>query len=288
MRPQIVVIDANNMAHVDYLRMLVRRVRACKRFRCRPSPMYPNCQRSGVYAKLLRPCSKALGFTVMRYKSVTPSISHLLFTRSPAAVLWCVVSIVIDTVNGMTCGRRVTHILVEVLERGKPAAADFDSATSVAAVNGASWISAPLFHGGPFLIHSGRSFSVDSYCGNLPLAAKTPTTTRGAAPKTVSSYVEFRPAIADAEPVNNDAIASFSTDVKLVSYFKSSESLACYVFEILASFRSILNFSHGRNLLHRLRLWLGPVEDSYSATGSLYLYRVGSDKYKQKKGGPYY
>lgn len=83
-----------------------------------------------------------------RFPRCDPLIAPIelgLIASYPSTIFWCVVAVIVGTINYITGWSR-SHISVEILERGEPALTYFYAATTVVFPTRVFWIITTLFH----------------------------------------------------------------------------------------------------------------------------------------------
>jgi len=76
-------------------------------------------------------------------------VQMLLSPRRPSTVLRCVVSVVVDAINGMHRRRTATHVGEEGLKRPSPAITDSNASGTVVLKLLRAWVVTPLLHARP-------------------------------------------------------------------------------------------------------------------------------------------
>lgn len=101
-----------------------------------------------------RPCSNALSSSVIGDKMVLASITSVLRTSCPPAILWCVIAIVVATFKLMLFAGTVSHVSKEVHEPATtaPSLTNFDAATTVIFKADACFVSASIYHSVPYSV----------------------------------------------------------------------------------------------------------------------------------------
>lgn len=80
--------------------------------------------------------------------ATVPAVSLLLFPGGPAAILWRIITVIVDTIKGGSFWA-FSHIFHEIMKRIFPPVADFYSAPTVVFKSFCFWIVAPAKHGLP-------------------------------------------------------------------------------------------------------------------------------------------
>lgn len=129
------------------------------------------------------------------------SVSHLLGMRSPLAIFWRVVSVVIDAINTMSCGT-FSHVCKKIF-KFLPPLAHFDAATAVMPIRLIVCFFASLPHAKPNLIsrrpvavYGTKTVTMD----NWRLTPITAARARITSSQVAASYNGTAAAIARAQP----------------------------------------------------------------------------------------
>ena len=91
-------------------------------------------------------------FILSRARPPRSSISHLLRSSGPFAVLRSIGAVIINSFNGQAVGWARPHVSEEILVRISPTGANEDSSASIVFVGSALWIFTALFYALPDLV----------------------------------------------------------------------------------------------------------------------------------------
>lgn len=139
-----------------------------------PSDIKAGGKSAGVHVALNCPVLKALGNPVNSNHPVSSGVSSLFLLCSPSAVLWAVVSIVVDAVNRVLGRWPRPHVLDKCLKRVSPSFTDLDATPTVQREPFIGWVGATLNHHDPDFVNGGFRKAVRSiYCDGY-LSHETP------------------------------------------------------------------------------------------------------------------
>lgn len=110
----------------------------------------------------LRPFCHRHGLSRQAKAAVAASVSLLLFLIRPAAILWRISLLIVDTVKRVLRGRTLTHVPEKYLEGIPPLRADKNASASVPAVENVLGIVATLDHACPSVIFGALTHPVFS------------------------------------------------------------------------------------------------------------------------------
>lgn len=99
--------------------------------------------------------------SIMRDLVGIPLVVYLLLSRGPAAIVFAIPKIVVDSIKGEAFGDR-SHVIKKVREGFHPPFANFYSSTSVVFISLRFWNRAALFHRPPALVRWGSRHAM---CG---------------------------------------------------------------------------------------------------------------------------
>lgn len=144
-------------------------------------------------------------------------IGKLLFSGSPATILWGVVSIAIDAINRVFRARARPHVFVKVGE-GPPSLANRNAACPIERPRNVTWLRASTNHAIPNLVLScsfpaarnGLRHAVSTVNLDCSVGAKTSAAISVARAKVWHCYSNLSPAIASAQVSPNFGAAVFS------------------------------------------------------------------------------
>lgn len=102
--------------------------------------------------QLVGPVLQAHRFSMKRKKGVVASVSVLFFPCAPSAIIWSIVSIIVDSVNGMVWTRSWSHVFQEVVEAIQPSLAYRYASSSISMVSSGIPVIASLLHRFPAFV----------------------------------------------------------------------------------------------------------------------------------------
>jgi len=108
----------------------------------------------------LTPFEQRKGFTVMRDKGIVSAVILLNKPISPTAIIRRIAEIAVDAVQSVFKGWARSHIGIEILKRIQPTITYGNTASSIARVRTALWISASPFHHAPDIVFAGLGHTV--------------------------------------------------------------------------------------------------------------------------------
>lgn len=113
-----------------------------------PAPSYPVANNVQPVAKVSVPRGRAKCFTVNGYMVGGASVVGLFSHSRPSTVVWGVVAIIVDALNGVLRGWLFSHVGQKVGRTliTKPPTANLDSAPAVSVVHGVFGVVAPVQH----------------------------------------------------------------------------------------------------------------------------------------------
>lgn len=105
-------------------------------------------------AKRFAPLNNRHADTVIFDNTAGRPVASLLFSRSPSAVVWFIVTIIVDSFKCVACCRLFSHVCKEIGKR-HPLFAHSDTATSIPTIVRRTWGQAPTLHCLPCCIRAG-------------------------------------------------------------------------------------------------------------------------------------
>ncbi len=171
----------------------------------RPTASQSRCQGDRKYSEYFSPFCKTASLPLVRQQAACSPISSLLFPRSPFAVGFFVVSIVIFAFNRMLHRRARSHVFVKCLER-MPSLAYANASSAVAGVS-LCRVVATLVNLLPYRVFRSSAHSV-LLAADDPQRSNATTSAASAffGGKSSSSHGTLISTVATAEPVNFSAI----------------------------------------------------------------------------------
>ena len=150
------------------------------------------------HIKARSPISQAHGFTLVGNPSVIPGVSGLFIWSGPSAILWGVITIIVDAFNRVFRSGFRTHI-VHKQTKVVPAFADLYASRAIFVVSGIVRLLATVDHCRPRFVF--RCISKTVFC----TYSLTPTRCAVAVPEATGRNDALIPAITDTVP-NNDPV----------------------------------------------------------------------------------
>src|SRR4051812_27088257 len=108
--------------------------------------------------KLAAPFCQCLRSPAISYLAIRSEVAHLRALQRPSAIPSLIVTVGIDSVDGVRSRRPWSHVLKEQSERG-PTLTDLNSTTAVRTVLRCFWIEASASHSRPRCISQPVSFA---------------------------------------------------------------------------------------------------------------------------------
>jgi hypothetical protein len=168
----------------------------------------------------------ASGDSANRKNYVGSFVSQLLFARSPTAILWIIIAVIILSVQGMTFGA-FSHISQEVFKGFQPSWTDLYSASAVVVIAFLIWIAAATFHVRPRTVGSVLKISVPVCHARHIGGSVSQTAARSGATGCQTHAADFRflAAFALAQIVKLWPSSARSAHWRICNYFKLSKGL---------------------------------------------------------------
>ena len=127
-----------------------------------------SAQRDVVDAGFVGPLGQRQILPIEDYALIAPSVVSLLFTSSPSAVFWRVVSVIIDSLQGIALRAR-THIS-QKLAKSSPLLTNFDPPPAVAFISsGLGRHATPPHHGPCNVLRGSAWWGVFHHTATVPL-----------------------------------------------------------------------------------------------------------------------
>lgn len=142
-------------------------------------PIVIESPKNGVseHSSSFGPARDTHGFSI-EINNVKPAlVPSLSFWLCPNAILWAIITIVVDTLNCMYFAWRESHILKEILKTTQPAFTDLYSSATVILVKVIIGIRASVFHSLPTSIQFCITHAMTSYSAHRlsPYKKETPS-----------------------------------------------------------------------------------------------------------------
>ena len=211
------------------------RYRFCQSSFDRPSGLNTLAQIADIYPGDLRPLGYIHCLPLVGYQGVRSAVIALLCNRCPAAVVWLIVTVVIDAVKRVLLARARPHVFVESLERITPTMTNLDTAAAVVGIVLITRPGASLDHRVPGLVFWRVPHSV------YPSSMLAPTVLCSSACEAVVANFFHAAAITGAKP--NRVCVFVSTNIA-----KHSQTAESFAGQILNTF-----VRNGYNLLSHVR-----------------------------------
>lgn len=215
----------------------------------RPPTFESSSHSFNIDASFQSPFSQAFSLSVDSHHSVASGVSALDYCRGPNAILWGVVTVVINSLKRVLSRWLATHVRQEVIKRIHPPLTDANAPASVAGESFVVWFVASALHGMPRHKFWRAAHAVGGVCNYNHLRLKASARPRVPCTQMVSIDNNFRAAaaercVAKALP-QNVTVPILSGNAK---YTKGTERLLRrHVLETNATLDS-LAFSHDANL----------------------------------------
>jgi hypothetical protein len=136
----------------------------------------------------------------MREKMVSAGVILLNLHRRPSAILRRIISIVVDSINGVFLAGLISHIVKEVLKRMSPPITNGDSTTTVVREPFVFFSVAPVPHARPRSVFSGAVHAVNRVFFSYDIVGVATAGGRFSCSEAITSHGGDIPAIADTLP----------------------------------------------------------------------------------------
>lgn len=161
-------------------------------------------QRRMSHTDYASPFRKRFYFAVVLKHSIIAFVVRLFGVCCPSTIIWFVISIVVNSINGMTAGRPWPHVLKKCLDAVDPPLANHNAPASILGISAISWIVAPLLYSKPNSIF--LSFGQSMLCSTLlaGFIAETAATLSFSRCKLIGRYRCVSSTVAPAVPIHFD------------------------------------------------------------------------------------
>lgn len=148
--------------------------RRCQRLFDRPSALETSVNRLSTDSRFIAPFSRCHRFSAKRQESSVSIVSVLLDRRRPFAILWTIVSVIVDSIDRMLVAWTPSH----VFEKGfipRPAFTNTDASRAIVFEGAMVFVIATAEHCRPCAV----------FCGLFPVASLPVSDTRLSSPDAI-------------------------------------------------------------------------------------------------------